>query len=123
MIRPSPDILVIFSPKRNFWRDQSNVPICELTEYKVGSWSANGYKQPTDAFATTTKQPYCKVKFIRMASGNQMEARKNQSTFIMPYYFRIGGKDNNFAYPDLPEYLKKKPNKGTQKVAQRDRSS
>lgn len=99
------DLDPIYSPQRNFWRNQSNVAICELTEYKVGSWSANGYKQPTDAFAIATKQPYCKVKFVRMTNQNQMEARKNQSTFIMPYYFRIPGKDNNYAYPDLPEYL------------------
>jgi hypothetical protein len=107
------DLDPIYSPKQNFWRDNaSSVAICELTEYKANSWSADGYKPPTDAFAMTTKSPYCKVKFVIMAgdedkkaANNEKYARKNLSEFVMPYYFRMGGKDNNYSYPDLPEYL------------------
>jgi hypothetical protein len=103
------DLDPIYSPVRDFWRDPSRVAICELTEYKANSWSANGYKQPTDAFAIATKSPYCKVKFVRIARGfganNAKYASANQSRFVMPYYFRMGGQDYNYNYPDLPENL------------------
>lgn len=99
------DLDPVFSPKRNFWRttELNQVIICEAPQYKADNWSETGYAQPTSPFARTY---FGEVNFVRLATGNEkysLRLAQRNNTFIVPYYFRQGGKDNNYFYPDLPK--------------------